>query len=243
MPWFWRGLKTRVPTLSPRLLAESAPGVTPGRPVDTSFAAGAPDPDVCPSDALAADAVGVRVALERCVHCMRCRTGPRHMTWLLDSDWAISAPDGALPPPFRHSVHVRVLDSGDCGGCLNEVRQLQSPVYSLHRFGVFVTPTPREADVLLVTGPVTKGMEAALWEAYAAMPTPKRVVAVGTCAATGGVFQGSFAVRDGAQSVVPVDVVVPGCPPPPLAILGALRAVLGEDATAPAVVGEGGAQA
>ncbi len=101
--------------------------------------------------------------------------------------------------PFRRSIHVLVVDAGDCGACLNEVKQLNNPYYNMHRLGFFITPTPRHADVLLVVGPVTDHMRAALKKIYDAMPTPKRVVAVGACALSGGVFAREFRLRQGRE--------------------------------------------
>ena len=104
------------------------------------------------------------------------------------------------------------MDAGDCGACLNEVKQLNNPYYNMHRLGFFITPSPRHADVLLVVGPVTDHMKFALKKVYDAMPTPKRVVAVGACALSGGVFAESFVCAKGVADVLPVDVEVPGNP-------------------------------
>jgi Ni,Fe-hydrogenase III small subunit len=123
---------------------------------------------------------------------------------------------------FGHSLHVLVVDGGDCGACLSEISQLNGPYYNMHRHGFFITPTPRLADVMLVVGPITDQMQLAVRKAFDAMPTPKRVVAAGVCALSGGIFGHSFVVGSGAADVVPVDVLVPGCPPPPLAILHGL---------------------
>ena len=120
---------------------------------------------------------------------------------------------------FTRSLHVMVVDAGDCGACLNEVRQLNNPLYNMHRLGIFLTATPRTADVLLVVGPVSENMRGPLLKTYEAMPDPKRVVAVGTCAITGGVFGESFMSAGGVGAVLPVDLEIPGDPPPPLAIL------------------------
>ena len=119
------------------------------------------------------------------------------------------------------------MDAGDCGACLNEVKQLNNPYYNMHRLGFFITPTPRHADVLLVVGPGTDHMRVALKKIYDAMPTPKRVVAVGACALTGGVFAESFACAKGVGELLPVDVAIPGNPPPPLAILHGLLVAVG----------------
>jgi len=110
---------------------------------------------------------------------------------------------------------------------MGEVRLIDAPPYNLHRFGIFITPTPRDADVLLVAGPVTEAMREPLRKAYDAMPEPRRVVAMGACAIDGGIFGTSFASVGGATEVIPVDVLVPGCPPPPLAIIHALLRVAG----------------
>ncbi|HUJ39738.1 MAG TPA: hypothetical protein VLW54_04265 [Candidatus Acidoferrales bacterium] len=124
-------------------------------------------------------------------------------------------------------MHVIVVDAGDCGACLREVKQLNNPFYNVHRLGIFFTASPRAADVLLVVGPVSENMRLPLMKTYEAMPTPKRVLAVGTCAITGGVFGRTFISAGGAASVVPVDLEIPGDPPPPLAILHGLLVVAG----------------
>jgi len=121
---------------------------------------------------------------------------------------------------------IREVDAGSCNGCELEVNALSNPYYNLEGLGIRLAASPRHADMLLVTGPVTKNMEEPLRIAYAAMPEPKLVVALGDCARDGGIFGASYATCGGASKVVPVDVVVPGCPPPPLAILeGILAAV------------------
>ena len=131
---------------------------------------------------------------------------------------------------FGRLLHIRFVDAGACGACISEARQLNNPYYNMHRLGFFVTPTPRNADVLLVAGPVSDAMRLPLRKTYEAMPTPKRVVAIGACAISGGVFGPSFAASGGVGEVIPVDVIVPGCPPPPLAILHGLLAVIGKKA-------------
>lgn len=123
---------------------------------------------------------------------------------------------------FGRSLHVRFVDAGACGACMSEARQINNPYYNMHRLGFFITPSPRSADILLVAGPVSDAMRLPLRKTYDAMPTPKRVVAIGACAASGGVFGPSFAALGGVAEIIPVDVVVPGCPPPPLAILHGL---------------------
>ncbi len=133
---------------------------------------------------------------------------------------------------FARSVHIRVVDAGDCGACLHEVKQLANPYYNAHRLGFFFTPTPRHADILIVVGPGTDQMRTALEKTYRAMPAPRRVIAVGACALSGGVFGPNFACAGGVRSIVPVDIEVPGNPPPPFAILHALLVATGRAAPA-----------
>lgn len=147
-----------------------------------------------------------------------------------NATWTFRTPhsQGPMPRRFRHSVHVRFVDAGANGACISEVRLIDAPPYNLHRFGIFITASPRDADVLLVAGPVTEAMREPLLKAYDAMATPRRVVAIGDEAIDGGVFGKSFASAGGVQEVIPVDFIVPGCPPPPLAIIHGLLAAAGQ---------------
>lgn len=125
---------------------------------------------------------------------------------------------------------IREVDAGSCNACELEVNALANPYYNIEGLGIRLSASPRHADLLLVTGPVTRNMEEPLRIAYAAMPEPKLVVALGDCARDGGIFGTSYATCGGASKVIPVDVVVPGCPPPPVAILeGILAAVVSRD--------------
>jgi len=134
--------------------------------------------------------------------------------------------DQAARKRLGRSLSVREVDAGSCNGCELEVNALNNSYYDIERFGIRFVASPRHADVLLVTGPVTKNMREALERTYNATPNPKWVVAVGDCAANGGCFAGSYAVVGGVSEVIPVDVHVPGCPPTPLDILKALLALL-----------------
>lgn len=124
---------------------------------------------------------------------------------------------------FRGSIQVRHVDAGSCNGCEVEIASSFAPVYDLERYGVRLVASPRHADVLLVTGPVTRNMVDPLVKAYQAMPSPKRVVALGDCARDCGVFAGAYGVQGAVGDFVPVDVTVSGCPPEPEAIIAALR--------------------
>lgn len=121
------------------------------------------------------------------------------------------------------SLHVRQVDAGSCNGCELEIAATTNPIYDLERFGIHFVASPRHADVLLVTGPVTRNMEIALCRTYEAAPEPRVVIAVGACGCSGGIFgEGTYAVVGGVDRVVPVDVYIPGCPPRPQAILNGL---------------------
>ncbi len=120
---------------------------------------------------------------------------------------------------------LRHVDAGSCNGCELEIHALNNPYYNLEGAGIRFVASPRHADVLLVTGPVSVNMEEALLRTYEATPDPKLVVAVGDCGTCGGVFGESYASRGSVAKVIPVDVIVPGCPPSPLAILRAILAV------------------
>jgi Ni,Fe-hydrogenase III small subunit len=160
---------------------------------------------------------------------MRCseENGGTAASWDQNYEWAADAPDNRaavnrLERTFGRSLHIRFVDAGACSACVSEARQLNNPYYNMHRLGFFITPTPRNADVLLVSGPLSDAMKLPLRKTYEAMPEPKRVLAIGACAISGGVFGASFASAGGVSEALPVDVMVPGCPPPPLAILHGL---------------------
>lgn len=254
--WVWSGLKWGIRTTRYPARRDEAPGVSPGLPVPHPIGPGSRECDRigvdrlvqrCPTGALLHRGDRIDVDPRRCVHCFRCaRDGAGAMPWESGYEWAATAaPRGAVPQvanpqvraahpttdrlgrPFARSVHIRVVDAGDCGACLHEVKQLTNPYYNLHRLGFFFTPTPRQADILLVVGAGADQMRTALEKTLAAMPTPRTVIAAGACALSGGVFGPSFACSGGIAPVIPVDIEVPGNPPPPLAILHALLVATG----------------
>jgi len=136
------------------------------------------------------------------------------------------AVDQAALKRLGRSLSIRAVDAGSCNGCELEIHALNNPYYDLERFGLRFVASPRHADVLMVTGPVSKNMREALLRAYQATPDPKWVVAVGTCAIDGGLFAGSYACEAGVEAVLPVAIRIPGCPPSPTALLRGLLALL-----------------
>jgi Ni,Fe-hydrogenase III small subunit/ferredoxin len=203
----------------------------------------------CPTAALTRPA-GQPAALDlgRCVFCAACvevcprgaisRTGDHRMAVRRRDDLLLGGPgreqvrlagalDDKLRKLFGRSLRLRQVSAGGCNACEADTNVLGTIGWDLGRFGIQFVASPRHADGLLVTGPVSKGMELALRKTYAAVPEPKIVIAVGACAIAGGPFVGHPQVNDGAQAVVPVDLFIPGCPPHPLTILDGLLRLLG----------------
>ena len=236
--WVISGIQTGIKTTRYPRKEENAAGVSPGLPVGGDYP---PEKissliDRCPTHVFSRKDDRLVVDPRHCVHCYRCvRDTNQPVNWQENYEWAMMEEGrGKFDKAYEQSVHICVVDAGDCGACLNEVKQLNNPYYNMHRLGFFITPTPRHADVLLVVGTVTENMKFALKKAYDAMPNPKRVIAVGACALTGGVFAESF-VCSKVADVLPVDVQVPGDPPPPLAILHGLMVVTGRKTPMPSV--------
>jgi len=134
--------------------------------------------------------------------------------------------DRAARARLGRSLSIRQVDAGSCNGCELEIHALNNAFYDLERFGLHFVASPRHADVLMVTGPVTRNMREALLRTYNATPDPKWVIAVGACARDGGIFAGSYAVVGGVHDVVPVDLHINGCPPSPAALLKGLIALV-----------------
>lgn len=134
--------------------------------------------------------------------------------------------DQAARQRLGRSLSIREVDAGSCNGCELEIHALNNPYYDLERFGFHFVASPRHADVLLVTGPVTANMREGLERTYQATPDPKWVVAVGDCGRDGGVFAGSYACIGGVATIIPVDLHIPGCPPDSLQLLTGLLALL-----------------
>jgi Ni,Fe-hydrogenase III small subunit/formate hydrogenlyase subunit 6/NADH:ubiquinone oxidoreductase subunit I len=135
--------------------------------------------------------------------------------------------EAAIQELLGRSLAIRQVDAGSCNGCEQEIVALNNPVHDIERFGVHFVASPRHADMLLVTGPVTRNMELALRKTYAATPDPKIVVAVGACGISGGIFGLNYASLGGVDEVIPVDVYIPGCPPRPEALIHGILLALG----------------
>ena len=129
---------------------------------------------------------------------------------------------------FEKSLHIRHIDAGSCNGCESELIALTNAIYDMERMGLFFTPSPRKADLLLITGPITYAMHDVLLATYDAMPKPCWVMAVGSCAVSGGSNGGGYACHQGVENSLPIDVYLPGCPPNPAALMAALLMFLGK---------------
>src|SRR6516165_199278 len=190
--------------------------------------------EACPTDAVARDGQGLRLDLGRCLFCTDCieacpeeairYTGDYRLAVRTRDDLVLrSGQELQLARPlemkmrrlFGRSLKLRQVSAGGNASCEADLNVLSTVVFDLGRFGIQFVASPRHADGLVVTGPVTENMRRALAEAYAAVPAPKLVLAVGACAISGGLFRGNGEVHDGCGSVVPVDLYIPGCPPHP----------------------------
>ncbi len=212
--------------------------------------------DLCPTSALAIQQSGalrcLRLSYGRCIGCGKCveagegavvaetqfsRCGvTKEQTirlWDIEgrAELTVPAPDplqvrGAIHSLLQRALNIRQLDAGSCNGCEAEIAALTNPYYDLERFGIHFVASPKHADMLLVTGPVTRNMAEAVKAAYEAVPAPKLVVAVGACGCSGGIFVGSHAITGPVDAVVPVDGYIPGCPPTPAMLVTGILEVL-----------------
>ena len=201
--------------------------------------------EACPTGAFTSGPEGPRIDLGKCTFCMECVNACEHGAVTFSRDYRLAtrtredmvigeegvrlarALDEKSRKLFGRSLKLRQVSAGGCNGCEAEVNVLSTVVFDIGRFGIQVVASPRHADGLLITGPVTRNMRLAVQNTYDAVPAPKIVIAVGACAISGGPFRDHPQVLNGAESVVPVDLYIPGSPPHPLTILDGLLRLLG----------------
>ena len=202
--------------------------------------------DACPTDAISVTGDNVVLDLGRCIFCPECESACPEGAITFTSDYRLAtrtradlqlpagneralagALDAELRRLFGRSLRLRVVSAGDCNGCASDVNVLGTIGWDIARFGIQYVASPRHADGLIVMGPVTNNMRLALQKTYDAIPAPKIVIAVGACAISGGIYAGHLEQNDGATSLLPVDLFIPGCPPHPLTILDGLLRLLG----------------
>ncbi len=219
-----------------------------GRPsIDDAKCAGGCErcADACPTEAIRTDGGRVRMDLGRCLFCAECvqacpagaiRFTGEHRLAVRDREDLVAGQDAyrlaeALDEKarrlFGRSLKLRQVSAGGCNACEADLNVLGTVVFDLSRFGIQFVASPRHADGLVVTGPVTNNMKQALLKTYEAVPAPRLVIAVGACAISGGPYAGHAECLGGAQACVPVDLFVPGCPPHPITILDGLLRLLG----------------
>jgi Ni,Fe-hydrogenase III small subunit/ferredoxin len=202
--------------------------------------------DACPTSAITLDQNQLRLDLGRCLFCGECEqaceagairftgefrlSATRRSALVIDKSGLEKAQllEEKMRRLFGRSLKLRQVSAGGCNACEADVNVLNTVVFDLGRFGIQFVASPRHADGLLITGPVTENMRLALRKTYDAVPSPKLVIAVGACAISGGPFAGHPEVHNGAEGIVPVDLFVPGCPPHPITILDALLLWLGK---------------
>lgn len=168
------------------------------------------------------------------MHILRNRILKGVVTRQIDSNLVVQAESrgselrSVILKRFGRSLHIREIDTGSCGACESEIISANNPIYDLQRFGINFVASPRHADCLLVTGPISKNMLTALKKTYEAMPGPKFVITCGDCALHGGIFKSSYYVEGGAGDVLPTALHIPGCPPSPQTIIETLVGFLGK---------------
>ncbi len=246
---FKKSLKTGVVTSQYPAVPEQAPLGFRGKPILDQQKCNACGACVqsCPSGALTlpqqTSALPPKLKLDQCVFCAACEACCSQGAIVLSQEFELAHKAGAtqlakredsdrpkwlerLKSVLGKSVHIRHVDAGSCNGCDWEMSHLLNSIYDIQRLGFDFVASPRHADFLMVTGGVTRNLETALLRTHTATPEPRLVIAVGSCACSGGVFQNSYAVAGGVDKLVPVEVYIPGCPPRPQALIQGLMLAL-----------------
>lgn len=186
--------------------------------------------NACPTGAICFDSKVLAVNHSNCIFCGRCVAVCEQQALTHTGEYRLAELKEQLSAKIRkmlsRSLHIRHVDAGSCNGCDWEMTALNNPIYDLQQYGIDFVASPRHADMLMVTGVVTRNLKQALIMTYEATPSPKIVMAVGTCAASGKVFGNSYAICGAADTIVPVDIYVPGCPPRPSALIYGLLLAL-----------------
>ncbi|XER06611.1 NAD(P)H-quinone oxidoreductase subunit K, chloroplastic [Sporomusa rhizae] len=186
--------------------------------------------DACPTGALEFNNNQLVVDNNACIFCGRCVEVCEHKALSHTTEYRLATLTSQLSAKIRatlqRSLHIRHVDAGSCNACDWEMTALNNPIYDLQQYGIDFVASPRHADMLMVTGVVTRNLEQALKMTYDAVPAPKLVMAVGSCAASGKIYGESYAIRGSAGKIIPVDIYVPGCPPRPAALIYGLLLAL-----------------